>query len=543
MPNETSFSANTAGAHVAGTLRDNLPINPNVPPLGLQAIGARVTLAFKGLWNADASYMYYDVVHDAQGASYIGKAQAIPAGTALTDTNYWIRWADPNAQYEELETIVNTFNARITQNASDITDEATAREAADTQLANADLALSDRIDAKPNITVYDDASYDYVSHQAQFMYGDDFAPSAYVKAVTDEDIFKTTLQTGEYRFGNSSNIDICAAITLANSYLANASSFYYGNAYTGISYEGTYDNPTRSNPRAHMNELSQMPIDCNAFTQLVGHGVLYNDSTYAANVSVRTRGLHPMFKDDSNVVKSYWSYNGIRDGHDNAMGYGRMLSDGFAKFLYDSGMLELIPTGSAEALVPGKIYFSGDISAHPDRFLGITHCYMVTGMASFNYASKIVSHAVTEGLISQGIADTQLVQQTVAAFTPNWSAGPYLANANADRAFFYNNRNLSANPLSHDFTIGSSVPQLGARVVSLCCANASDYISSVTIKATNRVTNTSVSATISLGASPHIVYLPYEYDVEISSTSTKPVNVVCQSCSSDRNIILARPSA
>lgn len=116
MPNESNFAANTSGARVTGTLRDNLPIIPNVPPMGLQAIGPRVTFNFAGLWDADTSYEYYDVVRDAAGASYIARVATVPAGTPLSDNAYWIPWADPNAQFDELNNVVQTFDGRITAN-------------------------------------------------------------------------------------------------------------------------------------------------------------------------------------------------------------------------------------------------------------------------------------------------------------------------------------------------------------------------------------------------------------------------------------------
>jgi len=116
MPNESSFAANTSGARVTGTLRDNLPVIPNVPPMGLQAIGPRVTFNFAGLWDEAVSYEYYDVVRDAAGASYIARVATVPAGTPLTDNAYWIPWADPNAQFDELNNVVQTFDGRITAN-------------------------------------------------------------------------------------------------------------------------------------------------------------------------------------------------------------------------------------------------------------------------------------------------------------------------------------------------------------------------------------------------------------------------------------------
>ena len=113
MPNETNFQASTPGAVVTGTLRDNLPITPVTPGTGRTAIGPRVTFNFiTEAWDNANSYQYYDVVR-VEGNSYIAR-QNVPAGIEITNTDYWILWAEPNAQYQELYNIVMTFDNRIT---------------------------------------------------------------------------------------------------------------------------------------------------------------------------------------------------------------------------------------------------------------------------------------------------------------------------------------------------------------------------------------------------------------------------------------------
>ena len=113
MPNETNFQASTPGATVTGTLRDNLPIMPVAPGTGRVAIGPRVTFNFiTEAWNNANSYQYYDVVQ-VSGNSYIAR-QNVPAGIEITDTDYWVHWADPNAQYQELYNVVQTFQSSLT---------------------------------------------------------------------------------------------------------------------------------------------------------------------------------------------------------------------------------------------------------------------------------------------------------------------------------------------------------------------------------------------------------------------------------------------
>lgn len=106
---------------------------PDVPPQGLMSVGPRFTPNYiKEPWSALNSYVYFDVVRDVAGSSYIAIKPLVPAGAELTNEDYWFKWSDPDAQLNELEQIVKLYDARISQNASAITAEeqrATASEA------------------------------------------------------------------------------------------------------------------------------------------------------------------------------------------------------------------------------------------------------------------------------------------------------------------------------------------------------------------------------------------------------------------------------
>ena len=115
MANVSNFSAVTPGAAVSGTLTDKEVVAPIAPPDGLRADGPRVTFHFAGTWNADNTYVYYDVVKDSSGASWICKYPQVPAGTSLVEGAYWTRWADPNIEVEELYQTVQAYDARITE--------------------------------------------------------------------------------------------------------------------------------------------------------------------------------------------------------------------------------------------------------------------------------------------------------------------------------------------------------------------------------------------------------------------------------------------
>lgn len=131
MPNTTSFSAETPGARVDGTITDRQITIPNIPPSGLMAIGNRTSFNFiKEAHNPASEYHYYDVVR-SEGSAYIAIKPTVPKNTQLTDDNYWFHWSEPNAQYNELYDIVQTFNARIAAMEKTVQDFVSAHTYAD----------------------------------------------------------------------------------------------------------------------------------------------------------------------------------------------------------------------------------------------------------------------------------------------------------------------------------------------------------------------------------------------------------------------------
>ena len=115
-----TVNVETTNARASTTLTDTTPTVP-LPdtPQGLMVIGPQVTLHFvEDEWNQANSYDYYDVVQ-VDGTSYIA-VQDVPANTPITNTTYWAKWNDPNAQVELLQQTVGTFEARIAKNAADI---------------------------------------------------------------------------------------------------------------------------------------------------------------------------------------------------------------------------------------------------------------------------------------------------------------------------------------------------------------------------------------------------------------------------------------
>lgn len=133
MPNTAKFHTSTDYAEVSGTLTDNQMVIPVEPPTGLKSIGPRVTFHFiEDEWDSGNTYRYYDVVQ-VGGASYVA-IRDVPAGTEITNGEYWFLWAEPNTQIEDLKDIVGGFDARI-EEAVSAADRAESQVSAATEAA------------------------------------------------------------------------------------------------------------------------------------------------------------------------------------------------------------------------------------------------------------------------------------------------------------------------------------------------------------------------------------------------------------------------
>ena len=76
-------------------------------------VGARYVPIFADptQWDITLKYEPLTVVTD-NGASYVSR-RYVPEGIQLTNTDYWILWADYNAQLQQLINEVDTFDGRI----------------------------------------------------------------------------------------------------------------------------------------------------------------------------------------------------------------------------------------------------------------------------------------------------------------------------------------------------------------------------------------------------------------------------------------------
>lgn len=119
-----------------------MPDIQNIPTT--QYIGPRIIphLWDPILWDASTQYDALAVLQ-YNGAYYVAR-YAPPLGTPPTNTTYWVKWADFNAQMAQLQQTVETFDNRITANADAVAAETTARQQADQQQS---LALTSAVQA------------------------------------------------------------------------------------------------------------------------------------------------------------------------------------------------------------------------------------------------------------------------------------------------------------------------------------------------------------------------------------------------------------
>lgn len=98
--------------------------NPSIitQALGIQATGPRTVIvpADPIIWDAETSYEYLTLVASTDfGQAYISKRD-VPAGTALTDTDYWIQAASYNAQLAAIQGQLNELTSDLATQIEDV---------------------------------------------------------------------------------------------------------------------------------------------------------------------------------------------------------------------------------------------------------------------------------------------------------------------------------------------------------------------------------------------------------------------------------------
>lgn len=516
-----------------------MPDIQNIPTT--QYVGPRIIphLWDPILWDAETQYDALAIVQ-YEGAGYVAR-YVPPQGTLPTDTTYWVKWADFNAQLAQVQQTVETFDNRITANAEAVATEASTRETADEALEQsiaqqvaaeadariaADEALGQSIDAYITVHEPNDTT---ATDQGAFINGGALTVDESITFV--DSTRNSRLMPSVNNFGYDTDVDFCYLVALAGTYLAQANKFAYGNSYVGTAYQGTYENPEPVLPTDHVTD-GRMNIDCATFTTLLSHGIPYANSRYAGSSN---HGFNMMFDPTSEAVKPYWKFNIEREFPDadaSSVGYGRLLTDALAKYMHDSGRMSKCE-GTTESLPFGGILFSGN---NPDRFMRITHCNMLGGYVfAPTTANSILVESDsghTNGIITRPFSEGPGLAQYRGAYIPpsygRHRFGALRTGGYAGYHFMYKERNLNSTPLSWE-----PLSNLyGARVVTIV-PNSSAGVS-VTAKISTTADaiakgfdDKSITATTSAYGATRIV-MPWGWKLEsLSSTDASATFNIC----------------
>ena len=109
-------------------------------------VGPRILIKFAGAWEQAQAYEYMTAVYDTGFQSWISKCD-VPANTPLVEGDYWMRWSDPNAQFQLLQQTVQTFDQKITDNTANIATNAQAITTETEARENAITSLTENINA------------------------------------------------------------------------------------------------------------------------------------------------------------------------------------------------------------------------------------------------------------------------------------------------------------------------------------------------------------------------------------------------------------
>lgn len=158
-----------------------------------QYIGARYVPLFAdpAEWDSTREYEPLTVVL-YQGASYTSR-QAVPIGIDISNDSFWVRTADYNAQVNQYRQEVQTFDGRITANATAISDEVSARETAISDEASARTTADAALDAR--VTANETAISDEVLARTNADTSLDTRITANENAISDEVSARETAYT------------------------------------------------------------------------------------------------------------------------------------------------------------------------------------------------------------------------------------------------------------------------------------------------------------------------------------------------------------
>ena len=332
-------------------------------PLNLNVIGPRSVIvpADPIEWSDSTSYEYLTLVTSTDfGQGYVAKKD-VPAGTPLTNTEYWIPVASFNAQLAQIQTqLVNKADKSAVTALQQSLEESIATKASTADLTETKEALEESIATKASTADLTETK-------------ESITAIGTVSGVVDNDKGFVQDSTNAVMlpgvggaYASAVNLHGLASIvsTWGNSSLKlgydNINAFHYDS-----DGHGGY---TPHMPTDHMNS-GYLPIDCAVFAELVANNIIANSSPYSGSPHLTSQGAK-MFDYLSPTVIPYWDFMGGKAG--------RMLTWQYAKYLEDRGLL----TKKNFTIKPGMHIFFGNASKHPNTYMGIYHCAIVTNLFS-----------------------------------------------------------------------------------------------------------------------------------------------------------------
>ena len=559
-----------------------------------QYIGARYVPLFADPieWDNTQEYEPLTVVMN-NGSSYVSR-QWVPVGIDIENTDYWLLWADYNAQIAQYRAEVQAYDGRISTledelPSSDFSSSATVKDAIDAVSTSVDSlgSILPSSDFSSSATVKDaiDAVSNSVAALGAILPTSDFSSSDTVKAAIDSKQDTVTIYghedlkpgTKPYFFdGDAVNLgdvgqrriitvedgtlksamaamgwntlaqgqmDVCESMTYINSYLEHKNDFTYSVFYTASRYEGTYAAPTPVDPKQHLIN-GKKPIDCATFCQLIGHGTLYGNSLYSGGSTLNIMS-HPMFNPISESVKPYWYFQeGTFPGEDTPMGSGGttgLLTSAWARMLFDAGQLEWVG-GLAQRIVPGYIYFSGSVA---DRFLNIGHCYAIAGLVAPGNEGTIIAHSTNvggmPGIFTDSLEHSGLVGTTKARYLPPWTTGSsfkmQMAASDTRRNWIVEHANMDLNNGGDGVNFTQPSTYIGAYVVSICPTTDAlfNLYVSCSVDNTPDASNPPIADRNIRIRGPIVLFVPFGATLNVRATSsTGRFNVIEQICTTDK---------
>lgn len=340
---------------------------------------------------------------------------------------------------------------------------------------------------------------------------------------------------------NTDIYDACHILTIVNTYLKEATNFIYGNPGTP-QFEGDFRNPTLQIPATSGGKFY---IDCAMFAQLVGHGILYEDSFYAhsGESGYENKAMHPMFDQLGEAVKPYWLTSTTEPDHirlgNSYRSLNRMTSYALAKYFYDCGKFK--PVQDVDDIPVGAIVFSGSSAA---RFKGVGHVFIVVSRIGSGRSNVLIAEA------TGGISNNQaiIVRPLPASYTIQGYVIPPCTGSLARVRFggLYTGTNggqvalrRTGVSLASTESYAHQSGKMASFVVAICPESNTAYDLTVSLVPTESGTPNSgiTNATVtSATTGPYVVYVPYGYTLKLKSTSNTTFTIHRMNLLTDREI-------